>query len=375
MFALGAAGSKCVHVGETLLPPALHRKFLEVYLTKGALATTAIEGNTLSERAAMQIVRGTDDVPASRAYQKQAIQNIVEASNGIVRDGLNGTPAPLSVEMLKHFNRIAISGLPLEEGVVPGEFANYGVVVGRYRGVRDVRERDHLLQRLCEWLEHPSWEELSADRICSGLLKAVLAHLYFVWIHPFGDGNGRTARLIELKILFDAGVPMPCAHLLSNHYNQTRDEYYRRLDLASRSNDPYQFIQYAVQGFVDGLISQISRINKVQRAAVWREHVYEAFGDHLTKTTRRQRLLALALFSKSKGIPVDRIRTLTPEILVEYHDKSAQTVKRDLRALVERGLANNDGKRVTASFPSLMKSRLPRRSRVEIRDLEGEAEA
>jgi Fic/DOC family len=41
------------------------------------------------------------------------------------------------------------------------------------------------------------------------LVKAILAHLYIAWIHPFGDGNGRAARLMELRILLEAGVPMP----------------------------------------------------------------------------------------------------------------------------------------------------------------------
>jgi hypothetical protein len=67
------------------------------------------------------------------------------------------------------------------------------------------------------------------------ILKAMVAHLYLAWTHPFGDGNGRTARLIEFHILLSAGVPSPAAHLFSNHYNQTRAEYYRQLDRASKS--------------------------------------------------------------------------------------------------------------------------------------------
>lgn len=54
------------------------------------------------------------------------------------------------------------------------------------------------------------------------IFKAVVAHLYLAWIHPVGDGNGRTARLVEFQILLSSGVPSPAAHLLSNHYNQTR---------------------------------------------------------------------------------------------------------------------------------------------------------
>jgi Fic family protein len=86
------------------------------------------------------------------------------------------------------------------------------------------------------------------------ILKAVVAHLYLAWIHPFGDGNGRTARLVEFQILLSSGVPSPAAHLLSNHYNQTRSEYYRQLDRASKSGGELApFIEYGARGFVAGL--------------------------------------------------------------------------------------------------------------------------
>ena len=49
--------------------------------------------------------------------------------------------------------------------------------------------------------------------MAEGILKATLAHLYIAWIHPFGDGNGRTARLVEFMLLSRAGVPSPSAHL------------------------------------------------------------------------------------------------------------------------------------------------------------------
>jgi len=70
-----------------------------------------------------------------------------------------------------------------------------------------------------------------------GFLKAVIAHLYLVWIHPFGDGNGRTARLIEFQILLNAGVPRLRRSFSSNHYNLTRMNYYLWLDKARRAGD------------------------------------------------------------------------------------------------------------------------------------------
>ena len=110
------------------------------------------------------------------------------------------------------------------------------MVVGSYRGA-PWQDCEYLVgDGRCEWLESGDFEPPNREwEIPYALLKAVMAHLYIAWIHPFDDGNGRTARLMELQILLAAGVPMPATHLLSNHYNATRAEYYRQLDAASAS--------------------------------------------------------------------------------------------------------------------------------------------
>src|SRR5258708_5499671 len=66
---LGAAESKIRHVANTLLPPDVSQELHEVYLAKGVRATTAIEGNTLSEDEVRKIIKGEQAVPKSRAYQ------------------------------------------------------------------------------------------------------------------------------------------------------------------------------------------------------------------------------------------------------------------------------------------------------------------
>ena len=76
-------------------------------------------------------------------------------------------------------------------------------------------------------------------------------HVYIAMIHSFGDGNGRTVRLIEFYILLRAGLPDIASHILSNHYNDTRQEYYRQIDLCIRERDLSGFVRYVVQGFRD----------------------------------------------------------------------------------------------------------------------------
>ncbi|MBV9999500.1 MAG: Fic family protein [Verrucomicrobia bacterium] len=92
-----------------------------------------------------------------------------------------------------------------------------------------------LVDRLCEWFSSSDFSPLKGLETVYAIVKTVVAHLYLAWIHPFDDGNGRTSRLVEFYLLLHAGIPSPAAHLLSNHYNQTRTEYYRQLRNASAS--------------------------------------------------------------------------------------------------------------------------------------------
>jgi Fic family protein len=221
-----------------------------------------------------------------------------------------------------------------------------------YRGA-PAKDCPYLLDRLCEWLNGPDFQAPDGsppgtDTVYA-ILRSVVAHLYLAWIHPFGDGNGRTARLLEFHILLSAGVPSPAAHLFSNHYNQTRAEYYRQLDHASKSGgDIVPFIAYAVRGFVDGLREQLETIWIQQWDVVWRNFVHERFQNRNSTTDTRQRHLALDLGDGGDWVEVGKIPELTPRLAKAYAGKTPKTVQRDLNALVEMGLLARDGRKVRA---------------------------
>jgi len=167
-----------------------------------------------------------------------------------------------------------------------------------------------------------------------------VAHIYIAWIHPFGDGNGRTARLAEYGILFGSGVPSPAAHLLSDHYNRTRSQYYRELDRASKSGgDLLPFIRYAVQGFLDGLREQIDRVRREQLDVAWENYVHSQFTQNKpTPTQKRRRDLVLAL-ANFEVIPVSVIEDEIPAVLArEYRGAGDRMMGRDLNVLASMGL-------------------------------------
>jgi Fic family protein len=336
---VGEARSKCRHLALTPLKPAVAARLHTLYLAKGAHATTAIEGNTLTEEQVQQAIEGDLELPRSQEYLRREVVNIVAACNAIAARTSN-EGFQLSVGLLKDLNRQVLDGLEVADHVVPGEFTETPIGVGRYRGVPP-RDVEFLTGLLVDWLNGDDFPKSDDQRqqFVTALSKAVIAHLYIAWIHPFGDGNGRTARLVEFGLLTATGIPSPAAHLLSNHYNQTRAVYYRRLDEASRSGgDVRPFMTYAVEGFVDQLQQQLNDVHEQVLSYAWENYAHEQFQDRHGATAKRQRDLVLALSARNEAVRRADLRYLTPELAEAYAGKQAKTVTRDINVLLDLDL-------------------------------------
>lgn len=333
---LGEARSKCGHLANVPMPPSYARELHEITLSKGAHATTAIEGNTLSEQEVAEILRRRR-TPDGVDYQVVEVENVIDAYNGVLNQlGLSQTPR-LTPELIKDFNRQVLAGLELPDEVEPGKIRQHSVTVGLYRGP-DWDRCDELLTQMCDWLNGTTFAGDGPMRIPVAIIKASLAHLYLAWIHPFGDGNGRTARLCEYLVLVTSGVPTSAAHLISNHCNKTRDDYYRQLQYASESGgDVTRFLTYCSNGFVDGLTEQLRWIYDRQFRLTWLEYVNSLVTGRDPDMRERRALIAEVLLFREPVLKKD-IQRLTPRLAEIYAASGPKTLTRDLNELVSLGL-------------------------------------
>lgn len=350
---LGEAFSKCSHIEGAPLLPAVADELHTVYLSRGIYGTTAIEGNTLSEEQVRERIKGELQLPKSREYQGREIDNILDITNHVVDDLVRDPKLPLTADRIREFNRRILEGLPVRDEVIPGVTRQHSVTVGlnSYRGA-PAEDCDYLLERLADWMNELEAPENSPELVFPiAVLKAILAHLYVAWIHPFGDGNGRTARLIELQLMVQAGIPTPAAHLLSNHYNMTRDRYLIELDRTStREGFPIEnFIHYALEGFVDQLKEQIATIRDQQFLVTWQHLVHMSYHNEETPAKIRQRHLVLDL-NPNEWYHRSKIREVSPRVAAEYVGKESKTITRDLNELERRGLITRDGHRFQANY-------------------------
>ncbi len=120
-IALGEAQSKCEHISGVPLRPSVAQQLHMLYLAKGVLATTAIEGNTLTESEVIKHLEGKLELPPSKEYLSKEIDNIITACDKIATDILFHDKAEFSVEKIKNYNKLVLDGLSLDESIVPGQ--------------------------------------------------------------------------------------------------------------------------------------------------------------------------------------------------------------------------------------------------------------
>ena len=353
---LGEIQAKIVHIKRLPIPPDDSNRLRRVYLAKGVHSTTAIEGNSFSEAEVRKIINREMEARPSREYQQRQIDNMVNVFNQMRDDEIAGAAPAFSVKLLNSYHRLVLDNLAdsLAEDVVIGGLRTHRVEVGRYLAAPP-EDCARLIDDYCDWLNQ-EMPALAGYEFAAQIVKALAAHVYFAWIHPYGDGNGRMARLIEFIILLKAGVPDIAAHLLSNFYNKTRDQYYRHLQDSHGEfrdgsypdeGDLRGFIEYALQGLKDELDDQFAIIHGMQIRTIWHDSIHaefrKRFSENLTKSRQRQKRLILDLTDRlEQPIKKGEIRNLTPAVSRAYANKTDRTIQRDLNELVKMQLLKRD---------------------------------
>lgn len=222
---LGAAG---------LLDPALTLDADVSILVEDGVQTSAIEGERLDVDAVRSsVARHLGLSTAGLPVSSRAIDGLVD----VLLDATRRFDAPLTLERLLGWQAalfpVGYSGLkPIRggqlRGAEPMEVVSGGIGGERVHFLAPPRERlEAELARFLAWFENPP-ENLD------GLVRAGIAHLWLITLHPFEDGNGRLARAVtDMAIARDERRPMRLFSL-SAQIQHRRSAYYRILERTQR---------------------------------------------------------------------------------------------------------------------------------------------
>jgi len=336
---------QCVAIVECLaslpIEPKLQSDLRTVAFGRGAQATTAIEGNTLTDDELQKVLDGIE-LPKSREYQGKEVGNAIAAMHFVWQKLIQDDSSDLvTPRLLLQLNKLIGQNLGKLFDGVPGRFRQDRRHVGRYlapphEGI------EPLVERFCEWMRIEFGYASGRQPLHEAIVQAVVAHVYFEWIHPFADGNGRTGRLLEFSILLRAGLPDIAAHVLANHYNRSRAEYAANFEFARKSRDLSEFIDYAVVGLLDGLRETLAKVQDDAFRIVWRSLIFDAFASytdyHKIKIFKRRRALALAM--PPDEFTPESLLQQSEELLKQYMNLDRRAILADLDVIVSLQLAD-----------------------------------
>jgi Fic family protein len=181
-----------------------------------------------------------------------------------------------------------------------------------------------LMKELVEWL--------NSEKDIHPVLVAGIAQYKFVEIHPFLDGNGRTARVLCTLLLYKNGYDFKRLFSLSEFYDKDRRRYYEAIRSVKENDmDLTRWLEY----FVEGLKTQMLEVKAKGELAIKKEVVLEK----AEKLDLNERQLKAVRYVVERGkISISTFKSLVPEV-------SEKTLYRDLQGLVGRGLLKEVGEK------------------------------
>jgi len=166
------------------------------------------------------------------------------------------------------------------------------------------------------------------------LLRAGIAHLYFVSIHPFEDGNGRIGRALAEKALAQC-VGQPTLIAIAYTIERNKKAYYTALEQANRRNQITPWLVY----FVDMVLTAQRYTATWIEFLISKAKLYERLRGQLNP---RQEKVVARLFREG---PEGFIGGLSAEKYIGITSAPRATVTRDLQDLVSKGALLRQGER------------------------------
>jgi Fic family protein len=184
-----------------------------------------------------------------------------------------------------------------------------------------------------------TWYE-DRTTVTEPLIKAGLAHLYFVTIHPFEDGNGRIARAITEMSLARLEDSAQRFYSMSSQIREERKDYYGILE--SKQKGGMDVTEWLVW-FLDCLARAIDRANELTAGVLAKEVFWRHLREKSIEVSERQKKIINRLLDGFEG-------KLTTEKWGKLARVSHDTALRDIQDLIRKGILRQEeaGGRSTA---------------------------
>ena len=273
-----------------LVKDEIQAELTEQALIEEAMFSSVIEGafSTIA-RARELIVEGK---------QPRDISDQMVLNNGrVMRCVLEQRDAPCSVELMHAVQRM-VTDKTLEHDADAGRFRDGPVFVvnDRRQTIYEAPPSETVeasMQALVRWIN-----EEQDQPFIHPILRACILHTYLVYVHPYADGNGRTARALFYWYLLKHGYEFFRYFSISSIIQETRARYYKVLkDMEDSDADVTYVLLYMAESVVRAIDVILQRITERYRRGILFTNLRER---NMLLNERQTRFLRFLTISKEK---------------------------------------------------------------------------
>ncbi len=322
------------------LVPAWEAKFRDEAFTRTVHYGTKIEGNDLTKEQAQQVVRLENVVNSSEIVQKtgilarerdvQEVLNYRNVISWIDKQRSDNLKTLFTSDTLKTIHKLTInnlveekySGVYRDKQVIVKSAVNSNIV---YRPPISM-EIPYLISDLFSWIN--SSESLSIHPI----FKAAIVHYQLVYIHPFIEGNGRSARAMASLVLYALGYDFKKFFSIEQYFDSDVEAYYQALLSVQQNKD--QDMSYWLEYFCYGLAIEIDKIRQQVMRLSKDLKLKKQLGKQIALSERQ--VILLELFQSQDEVTSDDMKSVLPNVSVD-------TILRDIKDLIDKKVISKRG--------------------------------
>lgn len=232
-------------------------------------SSTAIEGNLLNVAQVEALYANKKiDAPERDIYE---VENYLKALKYI--DEVVKKKQVVSEKVILHIHKLVTDKTLVKEKSGHYRLTPVYVVksmLGRVTEVVYAGPDSSKVQKLC--IDLIAWIERSEKESINPVIVAGIVHQELAAIHPFSDGNGRTARALATLILYQRGYDFRRLFALEDYYNRERQDYYAAINTGKnyegRKVDFTPWLEYFVEGFREEIENVKAKIKSLSRKTV-----------------------------------------------------------------------------------------------------------
>ncbi len=292
-----------------------------IQLKREVAGTSRIEGADFTENELEEALQETPEQLLTRS-QRQA-HAAVKTYRWIAS---LADDRPMSADLIRKIHAFIVTGADDDHcppGILRGKDQN--VVFGRprHRGVEGGAECERAFASLMKAVQ----QEFPQHDL---LIQALALHYHFAALHPFLDGNGRTARAVEALMLQRAGLRDSLFIAMSNYYYDEKEAYLATLkEVRERGHDLTPFLHFGLKGIAQQCQRLFREIRRNVSKALYRNVMHDLFkrleSDRKRVLAKRQLKILEVLLERD---------SLELEQLVNAVDRHYFQLKNPLKALI-----------------------------------------